>query len=63
MTFLDLLFEEVGYKVSYCGVMLDQQSREMILNHLSIPNDWKVICHHMTIKMGELPENLKNKKG
>ncbi len=63
MKFLDLLFEEVGYKVSYCGVMLDQQSREMILNHLSIPNDWKVICHHMTIKMGELPENLKNKKG
>lgn len=63
MKFLDLLFEEESYKVSYCGVMLDQQSRDMILNHLSIPNDWKVICHHMTIKMGSLPENLKDKKG
>jgi len=63
MRLLDVLTEEQSYKVSYSAVVLDPQSRDRILNHLSIPNDWKVICHHMTIKMGELPEDLKNKKG
>ncbi len=63
MRLLDVLTEEQSYKVSYSAVVLDPQSRDRILNHLSIPNDWKVICHHMTIKMGELPEELKNKKG
>lgn len=63
MRLLDVLTEEQSYKVSYCAIVLDPQSREKILNHLSIPNDWKVICHHMTIKMGELPENLKDRKG
>lgn len=63
MRLLDVLTEEQSYKVSYSAVILDQQSKERILNHLSIPNDWKIICHHMTIKMGELPEDLKNRKG
>lgn len=63
MRLLDVLTEEQSYKVSYSAVVLDPQSRDRILNHLSIPNDWKVICHHMTIKMGELPEDLKNRKG
>jgi hypothetical protein len=63
MRLLDVLTEEQSYKVSYSAVVLDQQSKESILNHLSIPNDWKIICHHMTIKMGELPEDLKNRKG
>lgn len=63
MRLLDVLTEEQSYKVSYSAVVLDPQSRDRILNHLSIPNDWKVICHHMTIKMGELPEDLKDKKG
>jgi hypothetical protein len=49
--------------VSYSAVVLDEQSRKAILSHLSVPNNWKVICHHMTIKMGELPENLKSRKG
>ncbi len=63
MRLLDVLTEEQSYKVSYSAIVLDQQSKERILNHLSIPNDWKVICHHMTIKMGELPEDLKGRKG
>lgn len=63
MRLLDVLTEEQSYKVSYSAVVLDPQSRDRILNHVAIPNDWKVICHHMTIKMGELPEDLKNKKG
>lgn len=63
MKLLDLLFEEESYKVSYSAVILDGQSKQKIINHLSIPNDWKVINHHMTIKMGELPENLKSQLG
>lgn len=61
MKILDVLRESQGYKVSYSAVVLDQKSKEAILNHLSIPNDWKIICHHMTIKMGELPENMKGR--
>lgn len=63
MRLLDLLVEEQSYKVSYSAVILDGSSKEKIINHLSIPNDWKIINHHMTIKMGELPENLKNQIG
>jgi hypothetical protein len=63
MRLLDVLTEEQSYKVSYSAVVLDKQSRDAILNHLSIPNDWKTICHHMTIKLGELPDNLKNRIG
>jgi hypothetical protein len=63
MKLLDLLTEEQSYKVSYSAVVLDGPSKEKIINHLSIPNDWKIINHHMTIKMGELPENLKNEIG
>ncbi len=63
MRLLDVLTEEQSYKVSYSAVVLDQQSKEKILNHLSIPNNWKVINHHMTIKLGELPPNLKDHVG
>jgi len=63
MRLLDLLVEDESYKVSYSAVILDGPSKEKIINHLSIPNDWKVINHHMTIKMGELPENMKNQIG
>lgn len=63
MKLLDVILENQSYKVSYSAVVLDPQSRQAILNHLSIPDGWKVICHHMTIKMGELPENLKDKLG
>ncbi len=63
MRLLDALTEEQSYKVSYSAVVLDKQSRDAILNHLSIPNGWKTICHHMTIKLGELPDNLKNRIG
>ena len=63
MRLLDILTEDQSYKVSYSAVVLDPGSRSAILNHVAFPNDWKVICHHMTIKMGELPENLKEKIG
>lgn len=63
MKLLDLLAEESSYKVSYSAVVLDKQSRDSILNQLDEPANWKIICHHMTIKLGELPDNLKSRIG
>jgi tRNA nucleotidyltransferase/poly(A) polymerase len=49
-------------KVIYTGVMLDDASKEVLKRKFSdkIPKDWKWISHHMTIKFGELDENLKS---
>ena len=63
MKLLDALTEEQSYKVSYSAVVLDTPSKQSILSRMDIPDGWKIICHHMTIKLGELPENLKDKKG
>ena len=48
-------------KISYSAVVLDEQSRKKIISILKdiIPSDWKVFAHHLTICMGELPEDLK----
>lgn len=54
---------EMMNHILYSAVVLDEKSKEKILNHVLIPNDWKIINHHMTIKLGELPENLKNMIG
>ena len=61
MKFFDIIRENTDYKVSYSAVVLDSGSRARILNHLAIPNDWKVICHHMTIKMGGITRKFKRK--
>lgn len=47
-------------KVSYSAVVLDQNSAISLIQKMKpfIPEDWKVIAHHMTIGMGE----LKNKE-
>jgi hypothetical protein len=44
----------------YCGVFLDMASRAMILDRVEIPMGWRVYVHHMTIRLGELPNNLKD---
>lgn len=61
MKILDVLKESQGYKVSYSAVVLDEKSKQAILDRFTLPSDWKIICHHMTIKMGELPENMKSR--
>jgi len=61
MKLLDIILEQKG--ISYCGVILDEESKEKILKAVDIPSGWKVINHHMTIKLGGLPENLKDRKG
>ena len=47
-------------KISYSAVVLNDASKKRILTLLKdvIPQDWKVFCHHMTICMGVLPEDL-----
>lgn len=40
-------------KISYSGVVLDEQSKQKLLE-LSIPEGWEPVAHHMTITMGPL---------
>lgn len=46
--------------VSYSAVVLDEKSRNYIVNSCNIQEGWKVYAHHMTIKMGELPEEMRH---
>ena len=40
-------------KISYSGVVLDEESKQKLLE-LSIPEGWEPVAHHMTITMGPL---------
>ncbi len=57
--------EKEKNKISYSAVVLDAASKKRLLNLLSsmVPNGWDKIAHHMTICMGQLPKDLKNKIG
>ena len=48
-------------KISYSAVVLDEESATQLNKEFSprVPTGWKWFGHHMTIKLGELPENLK----
>ncbi|HAW20198.1 MAG TPA: hypothetical protein DCX14_08455 [Flavobacteriales bacterium] len=39
--------------ISYSGVVLDDESKQKLLN-LSTPEGWEPVAHHMTITMGPL---------
>ena len=39
--------------ISYSGVVLDDKSRQQLLN-LDIPEGWEPVAHHMTITLGPL---------
>lgn len=45
--------------VLYSCVLLDEQSKGILLDKMGIwiPQDWIVICNHMTINLGELKDN------
>ena len=62
-TFENFKFYKKGASVKYSAVVLDQKSRNLLLQRFIHNNpefdDWIKICHHMTICMGELPEHLK----
>lgn len=38
----------------YTAIIIDETSKQKLLTYLKdiIPNDWNVICHHMTINLG-----------
>lgn len=51
-----ITIKEEMKKVNYSAVVLDDKSRELLIKvfNANIPNDYEVIAHHMTIKMGAL---------
>ena len=51
--------------VSYSAVVLDTADQQKLLGMFAkqIPRDWKKFAHHMTIKMGALPEDKKQDVG
>lgn len=57
------LKEEPVKRVSYSAVVLDDQSRTKLIQVFTpmIPEGWEVVAHHMTIKLGELPEESQEK--
>lgn len=52
-------------KISYSGVVLTPEAKQKLLDTFSwkIPEGWEIVCHHMTITMGELPPELKDTIG
>ena len=52
-------------KISYSAVVLDKKEQDLLFNKFKtlIPDGWEYIGHHMTIKLGELPEKLKSLNG
>lgn len=51
-------------RISYSAVVLDEKSRDMLIKTFEelIPDDWEIIAHHMTIKMGELNDISQEKQ-
>jgi hypothetical protein len=54
-------------RISYSAIVLPDSERAKLLSAFGsrIPDgeDWTIIAHHCTIKMGELPEELKGNIG
>ena len=63
LTDREILNEDMK-NVSYSAVVLDDKSRAKLLKVFTpmIPEGWEIKAHHMTIKMGALAENSKEKQ-
>lgn len=48
----DLTLRETKKHVSYTGIILSNQSKNLLLSTLPIPEGWERVAHHMTINMG-----------
>lgn len=50
--------------ISYSAVVLDDISHQKLVNVFKpmIPEDWVIVAHHMTIKLGALDDNSQAKK-
>jgi hypothetical protein len=44
----------------YTAIVLDEKSKNKLKDKFSpfLNEDWRIICHHMTINMGEASENI-----
>ena len=49
----------------YTAIVLDEESKNKLKDkfHSFFNEDWKIICHHMTINMGKASEDIKNMLG
>jgi hypothetical protein len=47
----------------YSGIFLDNSSRSKLLSKFKVPDGWTPYADHLTISLGELPINLKQKIG
>ena len=56
-------FYKNGLPITYSAVVLDKESKNLLLSKFIYPNpdfsDWIKFADHMTICMGNLPEHLK----
>lgn len=52
-------------KVRYSCVLLNEESQSILKSLLcdELSNDWTIYCHHMTICLGELPQEFKYRIG
>ena len=52
-------------KISYSAVVLEDDDQQKLLDFFKdkIDSNWKQFAHHMTIKMGELPQDKKQDVG
>jgi hypothetical protein len=51
--------------ISYSAVVLNDSSRQRLIRRFEnvIPEGWEIVAHHMTINMGELHQEDKDKIG
>jgi len=61
MNLLEIMINQSN--ILYSCVLLDEPSKQLIISRINIPDDWKIINHHMTITLGELPHEMKNRIG
>lgn len=47
----------------FSGIFLDAASRSKLLSKFKVPVGWTPYADHMTISLGKLPDNLKQKIG
>jgi hypothetical protein len=47
----------------FSGIFLDDSSRSRLLANFTVPHGWTPYAEHLTISLGSLPDNLKQKVG
>jgi hypothetical protein len=58
----EFLMEQMS-KISYTAIILSEESKNDLLNNIPVPEDWDIICHHMTLCLGEIPDTYKSMLG